>query len=208
MFERFTERARRVVILAQEETRKSDHSVVTPEHVLLGLLHEGEGVACKILDGLGVDRDDIRRDLETGLGRGTAGPTEELTFSRPAKRILELALDEAQRFGHSHLGTEHLLIGILRDVDSSAAKLLVSRNITVERVRSDVGMLLGEGTPASAPKGKLPEFRVVPLGDALTAALEVERALNEGYTLTQEFREFVVLQLGHRKPLGSASWKT
>src|SRR5438105_10875746 len=116
MFERFTERARRVVILAQEEARQLNCSVVVPEHILLGIIREGEGVASKILASIGVERDRIRFNAENAVGmKGSATPNEELTFARPSKKILELALDEAKRLGHSYIGTEHLLLGLIRE---------------------------------------------------------------------------------------------
>ncbi len=143
MFERFTERARRSIILAQEEAKRLFHGAVGPEHVLLGIIREGEGVASKALISLSIDAQQVRVQIEDAIGRGERASHEELTFTREATRVLELALDEARRLGHNYIGTEHLLLGLIREGEG-AARVLESKGAHVDRVRAQVLHLLGE----------------------------------------------------------------
>src|SRR3989449_3953345 len=149
MFERFTEPARRVVILAQEEAKRLKHSAVGTEHILLGIIREGEGVASKVLESLNISSDRVRVEIETAIGRGERAPYEEVAVTPRAKKVLELALDEARRLGHNYIGTEHLLLGLIREGEGVAARVLEAMGADLERVRAQVVYLLGEeGTTA------------------------------------------------------------
>ncbi len=151
MFERFTDRARRVVVLAQEEARMLEHNYIGTEHLLLGLIHEGEGVAAKALRALDVDLDTLRREVQALVGRGQQ-PTPEahIPFTPQAKKTLELALRESVHLGHDYIGTEHLLLGLVREGEGPAAQVLQQRGIELNAVRQQVIRLLhgheaGEG---------------------------------------------------------------
>src|SRR6058998_3458922 len=149
MFERLTEQARRVVILAQEEAKRLNHSAVGTEHILLGIIREGKGVASKVLESLNISPDRVRAEIETAIGRGERAPYEEVAFTPRAKKVLELALDEARRLGHNYIGTEHLLLGLIREGEGVAARVLEAMGADLERVRAQVVYLLGEeGTTA------------------------------------------------------------
>jgi ATP-dependent Clp protease ATP-binding subunit ClpA len=142
MFERFTDRARRVVILAQEEARMLDHNYIGTEHVLLGLINEGEGVAAKALRALDVDLDTLRREVEALVGRGQQPESGHIPFTPRAKKVLELALRESVHLGHEYIGTEHLLLGLVREGEGPAAQVLAQRGIELARVRQEVVRLL------------------------------------------------------------------
>ncbi len=152
MFERFTERARRVIILAQEEAKRLNHSAVGTEHILLGIIREGEGVASKVLESLNISPDRVRAEIESAIGRGERTPYEEVAFTPRAKKVLELALDEARRLGHNYIGTEHLLLGLIREGEGVAARVLEAMGADLERVRAQVVYLLGEEGTASYTK--------------------------------------------------------
>jgi ATP-dependent Clp protease ATP-binding subunit ClpC len=150
MFERFTDRARRVVVLAQEEARMLEHNYIGTEHLLLGLIHEGEGVAAKALRALDVDLDTLRREVEALVGRGQQPMSGHIPFTPQAKKVLELALRESVQLGHDYIGTEHLLLGLLREGEGPAAQVLQQRGIELNTVRQEVIRLLhgyqaGEG---------------------------------------------------------------
>src|SRR5881396_448564 len=113
MFERFTDRARRVVVLAQEEARMLNHNYIGTEHVLLGLIHEGEGVAAKALQSLNISLDAVRAQVEQIIGRGQSAPTGHIPFTPRAKKVLELSLRESMQLGHNYIGTEHILLGLI-----------------------------------------------------------------------------------------------
>ncbi|HEX9531704.1 MAG TPA: ATP-dependent Clp protease ATP-binding subunit, partial [bacterium] len=140
----FTERARRVIILAQEEAKRLNHSAVGTEHILLGIIREGEGVASKVLESLNISPDRVRAEIESAIGRGERTPYEEVAFTPRAKKVLELALDEARRLGHNYIGTEHLLLGLIREGEGVAARVLEAMGADLERVRAQVVYLLGE----------------------------------------------------------------
>jgi ATP-dependent Clp protease ATP-binding subunit ClpC len=152
MFERFTERARRVIILAQEEAKRLNHSAVGTEHILLGTVREGEGVASKVLESLNISPERVRAEIESAIGRSERTPDEEVTFTPRAKKVLELALDEARRLGHNYIGTEHLLLGLIREGEGVAARVLEAMGADLERVRSQIANLLGEEGTASHTK--------------------------------------------------------
>jgi ATP-dependent Clp protease ATP-binding subunit ClpA len=138
VFERFTDRARRVVVLAQEEARLLDHNYIGTEHVLLGLIHEGEGVAALALEGLGVSLETVRAQVLQRIGRGEKAADVHIPFTPRAKRVLSLALREALDLGAGYIGTEHLLLGLLREADGVGAQVLNDLGADVGSVRSKV----------------------------------------------------------------------
>ena len=142
MFERFTDRARRVVVLAQEEARMLDHNYIGTEHILLGLIHEGHGVAATALKSLGISLDAVRQEVTEIIGRGQQPPSGHIPFTARAKRVLELSLKEALQLGHNHIGTEHILLGLVREGDGVAAQVLVKMGADLNRVRQQVIQLL------------------------------------------------------------------
>src|SRR5687767_5624809 len=166
MFERFTDRARRGVVLAQEEARMLNHNYIGTEHILLGLIHEGEGVAAKALESLGISLEAVRQKVEEILGRGQQAPSGTIPFTPRAKKVLELSLSEELKLGHNYIGTEHILLGLIREGEGVAAQVLVKLGADLNRVRQQVLQLLsgyqgkepaegasggrGEGTPSSS----------------------------------------------------------
>jgi ATP-dependent Clp protease ATP-binding subunit ClpC len=142
MFERFTDRARRVVVLAQEEARMLNHNYIGTEHILLGLIHEGEGVAAKALESLGISLEAVRSQVEEIIGQGQAAPTGHIPFTPRAKKVLELSLREALQLGHNYIGTEHILLGLIREGEGVAAQVLQKLGAEFERVRQVVIELL------------------------------------------------------------------
>jgi ATP-dependent Clp protease ATP-binding subunit ClpC len=154
MFERFTDRARRVVVLAQEEARMLNHNYIGTEHILLGLSHEGEGVAAKALNMLGIRLEAVRQQVEEITGRGTEAPAGHIPFTPRAKKVLEQSLREALQLGHDYIGTEHLLLALLSEGEGVAAQVLVRLGADLKRVRSQVIQVLhgagrGEARPAA-----------------------------------------------------------
>ena len=157
MFERFTDRARRVVVLAQEEARLLNHSYIGTEHILLGLIHEGEGVAAKALESLGISLEAVRSQVEEIIGQGGSSPSGHIPFTPRAKKVLELSLREALQLGHNYIGTEHILLGLIREGEGVAAQVLVKLGADLSRVRQQVIQLLsgyqggqGKGEPQAA----------------------------------------------------------
>jgi ATP-dependent Clp protease ATP-binding subunit ClpC len=142
MFERFTDRARRVVVLAQEEARMLNHNYIGTEHILLGLIHEGEGVAAKALESLGISLDAVRQQVEEIIGQGQQAPSGHIPFTPRAKKVLELADREARALGHAYVGTEHILLGLIREGDGVAAQVLVNLGADLNRVRQQVIQLV------------------------------------------------------------------
>src|SRR5438270_189887 len=142
MFERFTDRARRVVVLAQEEARMLNHNYIGTEHVLLGLIHEGEGVAAKALESLGISQQAVRQQVEEIIGQGQQAPSGHIPFTPRAKKVLELSLREALLLGHNYIGTEHVLLGLIREGEGVAAQVLVKLGADLSRVRQQVIQLL------------------------------------------------------------------
>jgi ATP-dependent Clp protease ATP-binding subunit ClpC len=164
MFERFTDRARRVVVLAQEEARMLNHNYIGTEHILLGLIHEGEGVAAKALESLGISLEGVRAQVEEIIGQGQQAPSGHIPFTPRAKKVLELSLREALQLGHNYIGTEHILLGLIREGEGVAAQVLVKLGADLNRVRQQVIQLLSgyqgkeavqtggpaEGTPSTS----------------------------------------------------------
>ena len=150
MFERFTDRARRVVVLAQEEARMLNHNYIGTEHILLGLIHEGEGVAAKALESLGIALEGVRQQVEEIIGQGQQAPSGHIPFTPRAKKVLELSLREALQLGHNYIGTEHILLGLIREGEGVAAQVLVKLGADLNRVRQQVLQQLS-GSPGKEP---------------------------------------------------------
>ncbi|MCI6206293.1 MAG: ATP-dependent Clp protease ATP-binding subunit [Corynebacterium glucuronolyticum] len=142
MFERFTDRARRVIVLAQEEARMLNHNYIGTEHILLGLIHEGEGVAAKALESMGISLEDVRKEVEELIGPGSQPPSGHIPFTPRAKKVLELSLREGLQMGHKYIGTEFLLLGLVREGEGVAARVLVKLGADLPRVRQTVIQLL------------------------------------------------------------------
>ena len=156
MFERFTDRARRVVVLAQEEARMLNHNYIGTEHILLGLIHEGEGVAAKALESLGISLEGVRSQVEEIIGQGQQAPSGHIPFTPRAKKVLELSLREALQLGHNYIGTEHILLGLIREGEGVAAQVLVKLGADLNRVRQQVIQLLS-GYQGKEPAGTATE---------------------------------------------------
>ncbi len=153
MFERFTEKAIKVIMLAQEEARRLGHNFVGTEQVLLGLIGEGTGVAAKTLKSMGVTLKDARAEVEKIIGRGSGFVAVEIPFTPRAKRVLELSWDEARQLGHNYIGTEHLLLGLIREGEGVAARVLENLGVDLNKIRSNVVKMLGESKPQSVSSG-------------------------------------------------------
>ena len=165
MFERFTDRARRVVVLAQEEARMLNHNYIGTEHILLGLIHEGEGVAAKALESLGISQEAVRQQVEEIIGQGQQAPSGHIPFTPRAKKVLELSLREALQLGHNYIGTEHILLGLIREGEGVAAQVLVKLGADLNRVRQQVNQLLqgyqGKEPAAGPPPEAAPSTSLV-----------------------------------------------
>ncbi len=172
MFERFTEKAIKVIMLAQEEARRLGHNFVGTEQILLGLIGEGTGVAAKVLKSLGVNLKDSRIEVEKIIGRGSGFVAVEIPFTPRAKRVLELSLEEARQLGHNYIGTEHLLLGLIREGEGVAARVLENLSIDLTKVRTQVIRMLGEtaevGSGANPTKGNLKTATLDEFGTNLT----------------------------------------
>jgi len=186
MFERFTDRARRVVVLAQEEARMLNHNYIGTEHILLGLIHEGEGVAAKALESLGISLEGVREQVEQIIGQGQTAPAGHIPFTPRAKKVLELSLREALQLGHNYIGTEHILLGLIREGEGVAAQVLQKLGADLNRVRQQVIQLLsgyaggegqGSGQKAGVSGGSGEEAKGSPVLDQF------------GRNLTQHARE-------------------
>jgi ATP-dependent Clp protease ATP-binding subunit ClpC len=150
MFERFTDRARRVVVLAQEEARMLNHNYIGTEHVLLGLVREGEGIAAQALESLEISLEAVRQQVERIIGRGQQASSGHIPFTPRAKKVLELSLREAQQLGHNYIGTEHILLGLIREGEGVAAQVLVRLGADLNRVRQQVIRLVAGRDPEAA----------------------------------------------------------
>ena len=172
MFERFTEKAIKVIMLAQEEARRLGHNFVGTEQILLGLIGEGTGVAAKVLKSLGVNLKDSRIEVEKIIGRGSGFVAVEIPFTPRAKRVLELSLEEARQLGHNYIGTEHLLLGLIREGEGVAARVLENLGIDLTKVRTQVIRMLGEtaevGSGAGSGKGSVKTATLDEFGTNLT----------------------------------------
>jgi hypothetical protein len=174
MFERFTDRARRVVVLAQEEARLLDHNWIGTEHILLGLIREGEGVAAKALESFGISLDAVRQQVEEIIGQGQQPPSGHIPFTPRTKKVLELALRESQQLGHNYIGTEHILLGLIREGDGVAAQVLVTLGADLNRVRQQAIQLSHERSaeePGPARSAER-ELRLLPAVKTRLEALE------------------------------------
>jgi len=180
MFERFTDRARRVVVLAQEEARMLNHNYIGTEHILLGLIHEGEGVAAKALESLGISLEGVRQQVEEIIGQGQQAPSGHIPFTPRAKKVLELSLREALQLGHNYIGTEHILLGLIREGEGVAAQVLVKLGADLTRVRQQVIQLL------SGYQGKEPSAGGGPSEGTPSTSLVLDQF---GRNLTQAARE-------------------
>ena len=161
MFERFTDRARRVVVLAQEEARLLNHNYIGTEHILLGLLDEGEGVAAKALESLGISLEAVRTQVVEVIGQGQSAPTGHIPFTPRAKKVLELSLREALQLGHNYIGTEHILLGLIREGQGVAAQVLVKLGADQARVRQQViGLLSGSAGGEAGARARLVRMTV------------------------------------------------
>ncbi|MEJ7743638.1 MAG: ATP-dependent Clp protease ATP-binding subunit [Nocardioidaceae bacterium] len=180
MFERFTDRARRVVVLAQEEARMLSHNYIGTEHILLGLIHEGEGVAAKALESLNISLEAVRAQVEEIIGQGQQAPSGHIPFTPRAKKVLELSLREALQLGHNYIGTEHILLGLIREGEGVAAQVLVKLGADLNRVRQQVIQLL------SGYQGKETATAGAPTEGAPSSSLVLDQF---GRNLTQAARE-------------------
>jgi len=180
MFERFTDRARRVVVLAQEEARMLNHNYIGTEHILLGLIHEGEGVAAKAMESLGISLDSVREQVQEIIGQGQQAPSGHIPFTPRAKKVLELSLREALQLGHNYIGTEHILLGLIREGEGVAAQVLVKLGADLNRVRQQVLQLL------SGYQGKEPATAGGPQEGTPSGSLVLDQF---GRNLTQAARE-------------------
>ncbi|MFC0626943.1 ATP-dependent Clp protease ATP-binding subunit [Kribbella deserti] len=180
MFERFTDRARRVVVLAQEEARMLSHNYIGTEHILLGLIHEGEGVAAKALESLGISLEAVRSQVEEIIGQGQQAPSGHIPFTPRAKKVLELSLREALQLGHNYIGTEHILLGLIREGEGVAAQVLVKLGADLNKVRQQVIQLL------SGYQGKETAAAGAPAEGAPSSSLVLDQF---GRNLTQAARE-------------------
>jgi ClpA/ClpB-like protein len=208
MFQRFTDRARRVVVLAQEEARILDHNYIGTEHILLGLLREGEGVAAKALESLGISLDAVRQQVEEIIGQGQQAPSGHIPFTPRSKKVLELSLREAQQLGHTYIGTEHILLGLIREGDGVAAQVLVRLGADLNRVRQQVIQLLtgraaGEPGPEAEARPEMAWQRAGqragsgPDTSDLDEQIEAARTEKEAAIEAQDFEQSVVLR--HRE---------
>ena len=177
-FDKFTERARRVLTLAQEEALRFNHNYIGTEHLLLGLVREGEGVAAKVLANLGVELNKVRSAVEFIIGRGDRAVMGEIGLTPRAKKVIELAVDEARRLGHHYIGTEHLLLGLVREGEGIAAGVLESLGVSLEKLRGEVTRILSQSMPQGAAQGARAATRtptVDQLGIDLTAAARASK---------------------------------
>ena len=190
MFERFTDRARRVVVLAQEEARLLNHNYIGTEHILLGLIHEGEGVAAKALESLGISLEGVRGQVEELIGQGGSSPSGHIPFTPRAKKVLELSLREALQLGHNYIGTEHILLGLIREGEGVAAQVLVKLGADLSRVRQQVIQLLSGYAGSGGPMGAASEKAGATTGGRGTESQSGSLVLDQfGRNLTQAATE-------------------
>ncbi len=184
MFDRFTDRARRVIVLAQDEARMLNHNYIGTEHLLLGLIHEGEGVAAKALESLGMSLEAVRQQVEEIIGQGQQAPTGHIPFTPRAKKVLELSMREALQLNHPYIGTEHILLGLIREGEGVAAQVLIKLGADLNRVRNQVLQLLSGFQGEKASMSGAPEQGPQPPGGGTQTILD-----QFGRNLTQAARE-------------------
>ncbi len=173
-FEKFTERARKVLSLAQEEAQRFNHNYIGTEHLLLGLVREGDGVAAKVLSNLGVELNKVRSAVEFIIGRGDRIVLGEIGLTPRAKKVIELAVDEARRLNHHYIGTEHLLLGLVREGEGIAAGVLESLGVNLEKVRAATIAYLGQ---ADTPHGEAASGPLMALDESLAARMSSHATL-------------------------------
>ena len=178
MFERFTERARQVVVLAQDEARALKHNYIGTEHILLGLLREEEGLAARVLESLDITVEEVRAQVARIVGQGDEVTTGQIPFTPRAKKVLELALREALSLGHNYIGTEHILLGLVRENEGVAARILLDFDADAEKIRGELGRALSQPIPDTIrplPPGRRAALGLAVLGGSwlLTLALGV-----------------------------------
>jgi ATP-dependent Clp protease ATP-binding subunit ClpC len=176
MFERFSDPARRVVVLAQEEARLLNHNYIGTEHILLGVIHEGEGVAARALRSLGINLDAVRQEVDEIIGRGGSPPSGHIPFTPRAKKVLELSLREALQLGHNYIGTEHILLGLLREGEGVACQVLVNLGANLPTVRARVYELLAGGATEETTAERVP---IPPLSSELREVIQEARQAAE-----------------------------
>jgi prophage maintenance system killer protein len=203
-FARFTNRARHATILAQEEARHLSHNYVGTEHLLLGLIHEGEGVAAKALEALSISLQAVRAQVEQIIGRGELTPTGHIPFTPRAKKVIELSLREALRLGHNYIGTEHILLGLIREGEGVAAQVLVNLGASHARLRQQVLRLLQGGLhqPPGGPAGPLPSSTAAAASlDYYDQQLADVRRAKDAAISAQEFDTAAVLRTAEKQLL-------
>jgi ATP-dependent Clp protease ATP-binding subunit ClpC len=183
MFEKFSDQARRVVVLAQEEARLLNHNYIGTEHILLGLVHANEGLAAQVLESLGIRLDAARREVGELIGRGDSPPSEHIPFTPRAKKVLELALREAMQLGHNYIGTEHILLGLVREGEGVACQVLVKLGASLPKVRARVLQLVAE-SPGAGARGWV--FRPSP---------DLAAVLDEAHRVAEADRESEVMPI-------------
>ncbi|MDN6234937.1 MAG: ATP-dependent Clp protease ATP-binding subunit ClpC, partial [Bifidobacterium crudilactis] len=187
MFERFTDRARRVIVLAQEEARALQHNYIGTEHLLLGLIREGEGVAAKALAAKGVELDATRKQVEEMIGKGNAAPNGHIPFTPHAKQVLELSLREALQLGHSYIGTEHILLGLIREGEGVGTQVLIKMGVDLGELRtSTIDLIRGSHEGSDAAKADLANAGSVQNKQGQTGSAILDQF---GRNLTQEAAE-------------------
>ena len=177
-FEKFSERARRVLSLAQEEAQRFNHNYIGTEHILLGLVRENEGTAAKVLGGLGIELNKIRSAVEFIIGKGDTAASGEIGLTPRAKKVIELAVDEARRLNHHYIGTEHLLIGLMREGEGVAAGVLESLGVTLDKVRGETNSVLNKGGRSSKGRSTSKTSTKTPTLDQL--GVDLTEKANDG----------------------------
>jgi Clp amino terminal domain, pathogenicity island component len=193
VFERFTERARQVVVLAQDEARALKHNYIGTEHLLLGLLREEEGLGARVLESLDITVEEVRAQVALIIGEGDEVKTGQIPFTPRAKKALELALREALSLGHNYIGTEHILLGLVRENEGVAARILLDFDADAEKIRNALIRAL--------PAGSVPVEPVAPLAPDLQEEIERVRAEKEVALAAQEFEKAASLRMRERNLL-------
>jgi ATP-dependent Clp protease ATP-binding subunit ClpA len=179
MFERFTDRARNVVVLAQEEARMLDHNYIGTEHILLGLIHESQGLAARALESMGIGLEPVRQAVEEIVGRGKKSPSGHIPFTARAKKVLELSLREALQLSHNYIGTEHILLGLIREGEGVATRVLVDLGADLNSIRQRVIQLQADN-PATEEMPRAARARAAARADAAESARAEAAAMRAG----------------------------